>query len=99
MKHRPPLVLRLIRVGPVCLVTDMTDPRRLSARTAAELYRRRWGLEVAFRSLKQTLERRRVRSGTAARRGPNWTGRCSGCGCWPCWAWGPSRRRATARAA
>lgn len=63
---RPPLVLRLIRIGDVCLVTDITDPRRLSVRAAAEWYRRRWGLEVAFRSLKQTLQRRRVRSGTAA---------------------------------
>lgn len=62
---RPPLVLRLIRVGQVCLVTNVLDPRRLSTRAAAEWYRRRWGLEVAFRSLKQTLERRRVRSGTA----------------------------------
>jgi hypothetical protein len=62
----PPLTLRLIRVGSVHLITDVTDPRRLSARTAAELYRRRWGLEMAFRALKQTLERRKVRSGTPA---------------------------------
>ena len=64
-RDRPPLVLRLIRVGPACLITDVTDPRRLSRAMAGELYRRRWGLEVAFRSLKQTLERRAVRSGTA----------------------------------
>lgn len=64
-RGRPPLVLRLIRVGQVWLVTSVTDPKRLSARAAAELYRRRWGLEVAFRSLKQTLQRRKVRSGTA----------------------------------
>lgn len=63
----PPLTLRLIRVGSVYLITDVTDPKRLSTRTASELYRRRWGLEVAFRALKQTLERRRVRSGTPAR--------------------------------
>jgi hypothetical protein len=62
---RPPLVLRLIRVGDVWLLTSVTDPRRLSNKAAAELYRRRWGLEVAFRSLKQTLQRRKVRSGTA----------------------------------
>jgi hypothetical protein len=65
MQSRPPLVLRLIRVGDVWLITDVTDPRRLSARSAAELYRRRWGVEVAFRTLKQTLERRKVRSGQA----------------------------------
>jgi len=62
----PPLVLRLVRVGSVYLITDVTDPRALSARMAGELYRRRWGLEVAFRSLKQTLERRVVRSCAAA---------------------------------
>ncbi len=65
-QDRAPLVLRLIRVGSVYLITSVADPGRLSARTAAELYRRRWGLEVAFRSLKQTLERRKVRSGAAA---------------------------------
>lgn len=64
-RGRPPLVLRLIRVGRAHLLTDVRDPRRLSKRLAGELYRRRWGLEVAFRSLKQTLERRAVRSGTA----------------------------------
>jgi Transposase DDE domain len=61
-RHRPPLRLRLIRVGEVWLITDVADPRRLSRAAASELYRRRWGLEVAFRSLKQTLERRKVRS-------------------------------------
>ena len=64
-KHdRPPLVLRLIRVGSAFLITDVTDPRELSRSMASELYRRRWGLEVAFRSLKQTLQRRKVRSCT-----------------------------------
>jgi hypothetical protein len=65
-RHTPPLVLRLIRVGSVYLITDVTDPCRLSRTLASELYRRRWGLEVAFRSLKQTLEHRTVRAGTAA---------------------------------
>jgi hypothetical protein len=65
-RQQRPLVLRLIRVGSVYLVTDITDPKQLSKSAAGELYRRRWGLEVAFRSLKQTLERRKVRSGAAA---------------------------------
>lgn len=64
-RDRPPLVLRLLRVGSVYLITDVLDPARLSKKAAAELYRRRWGLEVAFRSLKQTLERRKVRAGVA----------------------------------
>lgn len=58
----PPLVLRMIRVGSAWLITDVFDPRQLPRSMASELYRRRWGVEVAFRSLKQTLERRKVRS-------------------------------------
>lgn len=61
-----PLALRLIRVGSVYLITDVTDPRRLSKKAAAELYRRRWGVEVAFRTLKRTLEHHKVRSRAAA---------------------------------
>ena len=57
-----PLVLRLVVVGRAYLITDVTDPRQLSRSMASEFYRRRWGLEVAFRSLKQTLERRKMRS-------------------------------------
>jgi len=64
-EDRAPLVLRLIRVGSMYLVTDVTDPRRLSRAAAAELYRRRWGVEVAFRTLKRTLEHHKMRSGTA----------------------------------
>lgn len=58
----PPLVLRLIRVGSAWLITDVVEARELPRSMASELYRRRWGVEVAFRSLKQTLERRKVRS-------------------------------------
>lgn len=65
-KSQRPLTLRLIRVGAVYLITNITDPRELSKNASAELYRRRWGVEVAFRSLKQTLARRKVRSGAPA---------------------------------
>src|SRR5690606_24892267 len=65
--QKQPLVLRLIVVGEVYLITDVTDARELSKRAASELYRRRWGLEISFRTLKQALEHRAVRSGTAAR--------------------------------
>jgi hypothetical protein len=62
---RPPLVLRLIMVGQgrhkVYLVTDL-PAEALSQEQAEVLYRLRWGVEVFFRSLKQTLEHRRMLS-------------------------------------
>ena len=74
-KSRTLLTLRLIRVGSMCLITDVTDPRVLSTAAASELYRRRWGLEFEFRSLKQTLMRRKMRSGSPAnaRKELDWT--------------------------
>lgn len=74
-RSTPPLKLRLIRLGEVRLVTNVTDPRRLSKAAASELYRRRWGVEVAFRSLKQTLKRRKMRSCSPRRAQAelNWT--------------------------
>lgn len=61
-RPRPPMRLRLIRVGKVCLLTNVLESSALSKRTAGEFYRLRWGVEVLFRSYKQTLERRRLRS-------------------------------------
>jgi hypothetical protein len=61
LRHRPPLTLRLIRIGKVYLITNVLDPARLSRAAAGELYRRRWGVEVGFRTLKQTLGRRAMR--------------------------------------
>jgi len=68
-KSQPPLVLRLLhfkdaRNNDVYLVTNVLDPKRLSDRQASELYRRRWGIEVQFRSLKQTFGRTKLRSRT-----------------------------------
>lgn len=67
-----PLVLRLIRVrdgrgGEVVLGTSVLDPSRLSDRDAAAIYRMRWGVEVCYRSLKQTLDRRKMRSASPRR--------------------------------
>jgi len=66
-RHLSPLVLRLIRLepagqAPVCLVTNLLDPGRLPDRTAAALYRARWGVELCFRSFKQTLDQHKMRS-------------------------------------
>jgi hypothetical protein len=64
--HCPPLVLRLMVFGsgrhPVYLVTDVSE-QRLPTEPAGVLYRMRWGIEVFYRSLKQTLQKRKMRSG------------------------------------
>ena len=60
----PPLRLRLIvlkRKGKrVYVLTNVADPTRLSRSMASDLYTARWGIEVDYRSLKQTLGRRKV---------------------------------------
>jgi hypothetical protein len=67
--HRP-LHLRLIRVPGreigakegMYLLTNVFDRRRLSNALAVEFYGLRWGVEVFYRSYKQTLEQRKLRS-------------------------------------
>jgi hypothetical protein len=65
-QHQPPLVLRLIVVHtgrhPVYLVTSVRIKEQLSDKAAAEIYGRRWGIEVFYRHCKQTFERRKLRS-------------------------------------
>jgi hypothetical protein len=59
-----PLALRLIvlkrRGQALYLLTSVHDTQRLPRRQAAELYALRWGVELNFRALKQTLERRKL---------------------------------------
>jgi hypothetical protein len=61
-----PLHLRLVRVRigktKVCLLTSVLDARQLTVSQMIELYKRRWGIEVEFRGLKQTLDRAKLRS-------------------------------------
>jgi len=63
-RRRRPLKLRLIvlkRGGQsVYLLTNVWDSQRLSRATAGEIYKARWGIEVTYRGLKQTLGRRKV---------------------------------------
>lgn len=66
-RNNPPLVLRLIRVQQpgkktVYLLSNVLEASRLSQRSAQVLYAMRWGVEVFFRSLKQTLCRRTLAS-------------------------------------
>jgi hypothetical protein len=64
----PPVVLRLIerREGKkkMYLVTNVLDKKALSEKSAGMFYEMRWGVEVLYRSLKQTLEKRRMLSRT-----------------------------------
>jgi hypothetical protein len=60
-----PLVLRLVtfvdgRNRRIHLLTDVLDRGRLGHAAALQLYRLRWGVELLFRSLKQTLGRRKM---------------------------------------
>jgi len=64
-RDKKPLTLRLIRIHdgrqPLCLVTNLEE-EELPVDIALEVYRRRWGIEVFFRTLKQTFDRRKLRS-------------------------------------
>ena len=68
-KRLPPLVLRLVIVNtgrhPMYLVTSVRNPKELTDAQAAEIYGRRWGIEVFYRHCKQTFERRKLRSHNA----------------------------------
>ena len=67
-KTEPPLMLRLLRFhdghGEMFLVTSIVADRALTAEQASIIYRRRWGIELQFRSLKQTYGRTKLRSRT-----------------------------------
>ena len=64
-KLQPPLVLRLITIHDgkhtMYLLTNLTKTQ-LSDSLAAKIYARRWGIELFFRTFKQTFERRKMLS-------------------------------------
>lgn len=63
---QPPLTLRLLEFqgprGPISIVTSVLSETELSAADVSRLYRLRWGIELQFRSFKQTFGRRQLRS-------------------------------------
>jgi Transposase DDE domain len=69
-KGQPPMVLRLLsfQVGRRVMfaVTNVLGERDLTGPQARRLYEQRWGVEVQFRSLKQTFGRRKLHSRTPA---------------------------------
>jgi hypothetical protein len=70
-RGEPPLILRRIvlvdgRNRRMCLLTSVLAPVDLTTEEARQLYRRRWGIEVFYRGLKQTLGRRKMLSDSPA---------------------------------
>jgi hypothetical protein len=67
-KKQPPLVLRLFHFhdgrGEVYLVTNILNEQELTDEQASCIYRGRWGIELQFRSLKQTYGRAKLRART-----------------------------------
>jgi len=62
---KPPLVLRMIvlqRRGKKIFLLTNVEEEKLSDRQAGVFYEMRWGVEVFYRSLKQTLSRRKMLS-------------------------------------
>jgi hypothetical protein len=61
----PPLRLRLLRVrvgkARVWMLTSVLDRQKLTAKAAVRFYQLRWGIEMEFRGLKQTLDRAKLR--------------------------------------
>jgi Transposase DDE domain len=68
-KNQPPLQLRLIVVEdeekqPVYLITNVLAPDELTDEEAGDIYQRRWGIEVFFRTTKQTMQHHTMLSRT-----------------------------------
>lgn len=62
---QPPLRLRLAKVcigtTVVYLLTSVLDSKKLTVKQMIVFYKMRWGIEVEFRGLKQTLDRAKLR--------------------------------------
>jgi len=65
-QNQEPLILRQIvlvdgRNRRMCLLTNLSE-QELTMQEACELYEKRWGVELLYRGLKQTLGRRKMHS-------------------------------------
>lgn len=60
-----PLRLRLVKVKvgktTMWMLTSVLDPQKLSAKQIIKYYKMRWGVEVEYRGLKQTIDKRHLR--------------------------------------
>lgn len=65
----PPLVFRLVvaqgPMHPIYLITSVRSPKTISDQAISALYRKRWGIELFYRHLKQTFQNRKLRSMTS----------------------------------
>jgi hypothetical protein len=65
LSNQPPLRLRLVRIclgkTTAWILTSVLDPAELTNKQIIRFYKMRWGVEVEFRGLKQTLDRARLR--------------------------------------
>jgi len=61
----PPLRLRLVKVKvgktKMWMLTSVLDHKKLSTKQIVRLYKMRWGIEVEFRGLKQTIDKHKLR--------------------------------------
>jgi len=66
-----PLRLRLVKVKigktTMWMLTSVLDRKKLSHKKIIKYYKMRWGVEVEFRGLKQTIDRRNLRCRNSAR--------------------------------
>ena len=69
----------------MCLVTNVLSKTRLSDKQIVEIYKARWGIELFFRTFKQTFGRRKLRSHSAENANWNWIGRYWGFGPFASW--------------
>jgi hypothetical protein len=62
----PPLRLRLVQVKvgktKMWMLTSVLAPKRLGKKQIVRIYKMRWGIEVEFRGLKQTIDKHTLRS-------------------------------------
>jgi hypothetical protein len=70
-ENLPPLRLRLVRVKigrqRMWMLTNVLQPARLTSEQIVKFYKVRWGIEIEFRGLKQTLDRTKLRCRNAQR--------------------------------
>jgi hypothetical protein len=63
--NQPPLRLRLVKTclgkTTAWMLTSVLNPAKLTNKQLIRFYKMRWGVEVEFRGLKQTLDRARLR--------------------------------------